>query len=235
VRATLLALSALIGVCWGFEKSATIRLQAQLKELRDQEAELNNLHKARDLLTRIASQAPQSSRSAGAVAPTNAARPADSGETPAGSMKPGTWAPAGGWKNCGRATPESAIETVLWAASGGDLDTLKASLFIGDEARSKAESVLANLPDGLRHQFATPEDLLALIVAGNIPLDSALLAARQQNGTNDVTEYLRLKDAQGRSRQVFLSLRNGPDGWRLSVPANALEPIARVEGNPANP
>jgi len=235
MRSTLLALSALLGVWWGVERSATIRLQAQLKELRDREAELSNLHKAHDRLTRLASQEPQSSRLADVASPTNAAQPGDSGKSSAGSMKPGIWAPAGGWRNCGRATPESTIETVLWAASGGDLDSLKASLFIGDEARSKAASVLANLPDGSQRQFATPEDLLALIVAGNIPLDSALLAARQQNGSNDVTEYLRLKDAQGRSRQVFLSLRNGPDGWRLSVPANVLEPIARVEVNPPNP
>lgn len=76
---------------------------------------------------------------------------------------------------------------------------------------------------------------MALIVAGNIPLDSALLAARQQNGANDVTEYLRLKDAQGQSRQVFLSLRNGPDGWRLSVPANTLEPLAKGAGDTPNP
>jgi hypothetical protein len=146
-------------------------------------------------------------------------------------MKPGVWAAANEWKDCGRATPESATETMLWAASGGNLEALKASLYFGDETRSRAESVLAMLPESSREKFATPEDLLSEIVAGNMPLDSALLAARQLNGANEVTEYLRLKDSQGSSRQVFLSLRNGPDGWRLSVPPNTLESIAKGTGD----
>ncbi len=228
IRIAILALGAICGIWWGVEKNVTMRLQAQLKGLRDQGNELTKLHKEHDRLVHLESQATDSLQLAGVYSSFNKEEPSNLSATALGSLKPGIWAPANEWKDCGRASPESAIETVLWAASGGNLDSLKASLYFGNEARSKAETVLADLPEGTRRQYATPEDLLALIVAGSVPLDSALLVARQQNGTNDVTEYLRLKDSQGRSRQVFLSLRNGPDGWRLSVPANTLEAIARI-------
>ena len=48
--------------------------------------------------------------------------------------------------------------------------------------------------------FASPEDLLALLVAGNEPLDSTQVVAKQINQDGQVIEYLRLKNSDGRTR-----------------------------------
>jgi hypothetical protein len=47
---------------------------------------------------------------------------------------------------------------------------------------------------------------MALLVAGNVPLDSAQVVAKQINQDGQVIEYLRLKDSDGRTRPVFLTL-----------------------------
>lgn len=228
-------MGGICGIWWGFEKSATTRLQARWDDVRTRGDEWTRLQKEHERLIHLKSLAIEARRLAGTRGTLVAVNPGESSAEPPGSLKTGTWAPSTDWRNCGRSSPESAVETALWAASGGDLNTLKESLYLGDEARSKAEAILANLPDDARRQYASPEDLLALIVAGNVPLDSALIVARQQNEADDVTEYVRLRDSQGRTRQVFLSLRKGQDGWRLSVPANTLAPIAKVAADSPPP
>ena len=76
---------------------------------------------------------------------------------------------------------------------------------------------------------------MALLVAGNVPLDSAQVVAKQINQDGQVIEYLRLKDSDGRTRQVFLTLQRLSDSWRLTVPASALDPIAQGNGGSSAP
>jgi hypothetical protein len=141
------------------------------------------------------------------------------------ALRIGGWAAPGDWRPCGNATPDAAIESTLYAAAHGDLNSLKATLEFDGDALAKAESILADLPESSRRQYASPEDLLAVIVAGSVPLNSAQLVARQEDGSGHVTEYLRLKNAEGATRQVCISLHQGPDGWRLSIPANVTDQI----------
>ena len=56
-------------------------------------------------------------------------------ETPADAM-----IPAHDWKNVGRATPAAAVETALWAAAGGELNTLAGMMYLNTEGRAKVES-----------------------------------------------------------------------------------------------
>jgi hypothetical protein len=91
--------------------------------------------------------------------------------------------------------------------------------------------MLMTLPGAARSQYPTPEDLLAVVVAGNVPLDKVQLVARQQIDADHVTEYLRLKNADGITRQVYLSLDQSPDGWRLVVPSSVVEQLG---SGPAN-
>ena len=104
-----------------------------------------------------------------------------------------------------------------------------------EDTQSKAADLLASLPASSNQRFASPEDLMALLVAGNVPLDSAQVAAKQINQDGQVIEYLRLKDSDGRTRQIFLPLRNFSDSWRLTVPASALDTIAQGNGSSGAP
>ncbi len=57
------------------------------------------------------------------------------------SLRPGTWTPAAAWKNQGQATPEAAVETMLWAAAGGDLSALKNTLALAPDARVERQQI----------------------------------------------------------------------------------------------
>ncbi len=137
-------------------------------------------------------------------------------------LTPGYWAPATAWQNRGRESPEGALETMLWASAGGDLGALKDVLAFDEASQALAAKVFASLSESDRQHLATPSDLLAMVVAGNVPLDSALIVARQHLGETEVLEYMRLKDRSGVTRQVCLTLRQQSDGWKLQVPAEAV-------------
>lgn len=225
-----LALSAALGIYWGMERHTSAQLQARLDATKDLQNEIDRLRQERDRLVRLQPTAEELEhlRSEG-MQPGQGAQGTDKqANVGAISLRPGIWAPATAWKNQGRATPEAAVETMLWAAAGGNVGALKDILVLGPETRSKAVEILASLPNTPHQDFASPEELVAVVVAGNVPLDSAQVVARQQSQDDQVTEYLRLKDSSGRTRQVYLSMQKAPDGWQLMVPRSAVDQIERV-------
>jgi hypothetical protein len=239
-RISIFVVAAVSGVVWGIERNTTTRLRLTLDGVHEHDRTYAQLHSDHDDLIQFAPNADELASlrpkvlSRGSVASVASGSPARK-KAEDRALRPGFWAPAAAWKNRGRASPEEAVETMLWAASGGDLDALKETLSINDETRAKAENMLTTLPGAARSQYATPEDLLAVVIAGNVPLDSAQVVARQQNDADHVTEYLRLKNADGITRQVYLSLYQSPDGWRLVVPSSVVEQLGRGPADGTSP
>jgi len=231
------ALSAASGIYWGAEKRVTVQLQTRLDEIKDWDVEIDRLRQERDRLARLqpVTGVLEHLRSRVHERGQDAQGSNEQANDGAFSLRPGIWAPASTWKNQGRATPEAAVETILWAAAGGDVGKLKDTLVLPPETRLKATDLLASLPTDSRQSYVSPEDLMAVMVAGSVPLDSAQVVARQQNQDNQVIEYLRLKDSSGRTRQVYLSLQKAPDGWQLMVPRNAVDQIEKDPGTPSDP
>lgn len=230
VRLTIIVVCVLAGFGWGIERSRATQLRLQLDQRRRENAELGRLQREHDRLLGLQpsdEELARLRRDAAAAAMATMTSAAKTGNPPQ-TMTPGTWVAASEWKNCGRATSGAALETMLWASAGGDLAELKRTLEFDDASRAKAGAMLARLPEATRQQYATPEDLLALMVAGNVPLDSAQRVARQQLSENDAMEYVRLKSPAGTTRQVCLALHRGPDGWSLRVPATAVDVWAKV-------
>lgn len=229
---TIIALSVAAGLWWGAERSAAAQLRLQLDSLQRQTDELARLRQEHDRLLRLQPSADELARLRRAAAasdqpaPLTAESSAEATPAPWHALQPGLWAPAADWKNRGRRTPESALETMLWASAGGDLAALKETLQLDAASRTKIAALLADLPESVRQQYASPEDLLALVVAGNVPLESAQLVARQQTGDDDVIEYVRLKNPAGETRQIHLTLHRSPDGWKLQVPAATVNALA---------
>lgn len=212
----------------GWERRLNAHLRDELTARQHAAAELSKLTATRDELRRRQltneeidrlRQAADARKASERSFTTPAATPVPA---PRQALTPGDWTPAAAWQNRGRATPVAVLETMLWASAGGDLAALKDVLAFDDASQALATKAFANLPESDRQQLATPADLLALIVAGNVPLDSALIVARQQLGDTEVLEYMRLKDRSGVTRQVCLTARRLPDGWRLQVPAETV-------------
>ena len=224
-RTLLFVGSATMGIYWAVERHTTAQLQQQLATFKDRGDEIARLHREHDRLIGL-QQADIGQRivrdDGRREAPDTDRFTNDQGL----SLRPGMWTPAAAWKNQGQATPEAAVETMLWAAAGGDLSTLKNTLALAPDTQLKAADLLARLPATANQPFASPEDLMALLVAGSVPLDCAQVVAKQINQDGQVIEYLRLKGSDGRTRQVFIPLQKAPEGWRLMVPASAVDQMA---------
>lgn len=149
--------------------------------------------------------------------------------------KPGTApiVPSAQWKNAGRATPAAALETALWAAAGGDIDTLAGMIELLPAEQALASEFFAALPDTVRAEHRTPERLIAMMTAKDIPLGSMQVLDFDDYGTNHMANILvALRNPQGNTKTTQLSLRRAADGWKLQIPREALQQYARAI-NPA--
>ena len=69
-----------------------------------------------------------------------------------------------------------------------------------------------------------PELLVALFTAKNAPAEVQLLSEHTHSPDN-TTAYLSLKNTGGKTSILSLWLHRSSDGWRLMVPAHAVEKI----------
>jgi hypothetical protein len=147
----------------------------------------------------------------------------------------GNSVPASRWTNAGRATPDAAFETALWAAGGGDIESLAGLLAFDEPAQTKAEAIFANLPPGMKQELATPQRLIALLVAKDAPLGSAQIVSQSSTATGAQIDG-QLMDEKGKSKQVRLSLRPEGDSWRFIVPPSAVDKYAaQLQAPPVTP
>lgn len=129
------------------------------------------------------------------------------------------------WQNAGQATPDAAFQTTLWAAAAGDIDTLAEILVFDPEVKSRAAETFARLPEPLRNDLGTPERLVALMTALDVPLGSASILAEFPAPTETRISAL-LIDPEGNPKTAIFSLRADGDRWRLIVPANVARKYA---------
>lgn len=129
------------------------------------------------------------------------------------------------WQNAGRTTPEASLETALWAAVNGDIDTLTNLLIFDPEARREATALFTQLPAHLRQEFVSPERLVAVLAAKDVPLGSAALLNQYPTPT-ETKLAVQVFDAEGKHRMALLSVRPDENGWRFVVPANAVKRYA---------
>jgi len=129
------------------------------------------------------------------------------------------------WQNLGAATPAAAFETTLWASAGGDIDALAGLLALDPEARTEAAALFAQLPANLRQEFGSPERLVAVLTAKDVPLGSATILGQYPSPTDTKVSAL-IFDAEGNQKISLFSLRLEGDRWQLVVPGNAVKRYA---------
>ena len=140
--------------------------------------------------------------------------------------------PSSAWKNSGRSTPTTAIETLLMAADGGDVDTLAASILLDDEAREKAQAILDRLPEAARATYGTPEKLIALLMARDADI-RAMQVLSENQANNDALVNVRLQKGDGKTKDEGYSFRRDGDGWRMVIPGKAVEKYGKKLSEPA--
>jgi hypothetical protein len=136
--------------------------------------------------------------------------------------------PAHALRNAGRATPEAAAETLLWAAFGGDVETLAEGLILPAAARAKADAWFASLPESTRAQYGSPEKVIALLIArGADTLGAMQIIGQREVAPDEVGVRMRFADTQGNTKEDNFLLHRAVDGWRLMLPEAAVERFAR--------
>lgn len=139
---------------------------------------------------------------------------------------------AADWKNLGRGTPEAALETTVWAVANGDMDTLAATLQVDAKSRAKLEQSLAALPNDLRAQYGTPEQLLALMVSKDIPDGGMHILGPVQprpDGMPDNFEVMQLKlqDTKGGMKKTVVMVQKVSAEWQVIVPPEVVNKYVR--------
>ncbi len=130
--------------------------------------------------------------------------------------------PAGAWKNSGRGSPASAIETLLWAADGGDVEALASSILLDDEAKARAQAILDRLPEAARLNYGTPEKLIALLMARDADIRAMQVLSESRN-ENEALVNVRVQKGDGKTKDEGYAFRQVGDAWRLVIPGKAVD------------
>jgi hypothetical protein len=124
--------------------------------------------------------------------------------------------------NAGRATPQAAWATQLWAARTGDVGLEASSITLGPTERAKVEALIPSLPADLRNQYDTPEKLIAFALAGSPhPVGGMQVLGETDQGPGEATlqtQWQHADDSIVHQSSVQLELQ--PDGWKMVVPAS---------------
>jgi len=124
------------------------------------------------------------------------------------------------WRNVGRENPSAAIETALWAAEGGDVQLLAEGLLLGPAGASQARALLNRLPPTLRSDITTPEQLIALLMAGNPPQEKMVMPGPGEESPDEkgARRVVTLVRPDGEQRQAVVVTVKVDDRWKLVVP-----------------
>lgn len=193
-------------------------------------AEAERLHEEREAIARLRSEIDTlkqraEERARSRIAQAQAPRPAAPARerSIAEEMLPPEY-----WRNRGRATASAALETAMWAAAGGDVATLAEMLEFEPAARTKAAALLAGLPDTIRAQCSTPEQLVALLGANDVPLGEALISGSETGEESETVRRVQVSEGEGRIKRATIRLRREGDLWRLVVPERAIDRYAAI-------
>lgn len=244
-----------VGVSLIAVRTTQSRLTLALDAARDQQRELARLRAERDRLRGQLpnpSELAALQQAAGEHARVGREIELREAAPPVPPFTPGEWTPSASWSNRGAGTPRAALETALWAAAGGDVSSLSSLLELDAATRAKADALFAKLPLQARLAYPNSEALIASITLGRIPLAEAQIAwfhasdpdhaaaALLLNGTGTLPLTSNgapspspldspppMLPANHDTKLVTLVLHRSATGWRLAVPAEAIDRMSR--------
>lgn len=141
--------------------------------------------------------------------------------------------PAANWRNAGAATAAAALETVLWAAAGGDVDAFARRIQFDPRAKKTAGALWEGLPPDERVKHASPEHLMAFLSIKDVPVGAATVESWGTSGRPVLMVGLRLTAENGRGRSVNLALVPSGEEWKLHTTEAAVAKYAAALRGPA--
>ncbi|MFT3869989.1 MAG: hypothetical protein QM715_16185 [Nibricoccus sp.] len=136
------------------------------------------------------------------------------------------------WKNLGQASPRDTLHSVIWAATGGEVDALVSLLAFDAESRAAADNMFASIPPESQALFPSADKLVATIIAGRLPtnLTAAEIVEQTEASSDAILAKIRLQRSHKSNDAVrevnFRFQRTGTD-WRVVVPASVIAEFTR--------
>ncbi len=130
--------------------------------------------------------------------------------------------------DAGRATPEAAFQTLIWAAMKGREPELAACVALNPAARAKAENLLATLSPDARAKYGTPEQLVGLVFSHGVLEATAVqfVATSIAADGDHATVTIRLR-ANSRENETKIPMTRSADGWSMAVAEKQIDVIRR--------
>lgn len=222
-------LALAVALLLGWQRLQMRPLQAEIEVLRDQQGEIARLRAERERL--LARQVPEAElqrlredreaigRLRKAIGEVRARAELKSAAVSAKEPErfaPGAEMPAAAWRNAGAATPAAALETVLWAAAGGDVETFARRIRFDAGAREAAQQLLRSLPPAEQARHASPEHLLAYLSIKDVPTGSATILEELRGTETQKSIRVGFTDAQQKLKPsaYLLFVREGEE-WKM--------------------
>jgi hypothetical protein len=124
----------------------------------------------------------------------------------------------------GQATPSAAFQTAVAAAMKGDETTLANAIVMQPATRTKAEELIARLPEEARPKW-TPDKLAALWVSSAFTDIPALQITGE--AFEDAQHATLTFRPLGADQDEHVNLKLTRTGWKVTLPSNAMDRLAR--------
>ena len=153
---------------------------------------------------------------------------------PTERFAPGQAMPASAWRNAGAASPAAALETVLWAAAGGEVDAFAQRIQFDPAAKAAATALLESLPPAERARHASPAHLLAFLSVKDIPVGTAtVLQSWPTSSAKQQAVSFSLGAENEKARTVTLVFQREGEEWKLrATEAAVAKYAAALRGRP---
>jgi hypothetical protein len=136
--------------------------------------------------------------------------------------------PAGELRNFGRATPEAGVATAIWAAIGGEVETLTDALMFSPELKEKADAWFAGLPEQIQKDHRSPERAIASVLAREAgALGSLQVLGRNETSPDEVVVRARFETLEGKTKEENFLMRRMAGGWGMELPDDFVKKLAR--------
>lgn len=131
------------------------------------------------------------------------------------------------YRNEGRTTPLSALQTFAWACDRGDIHAIHQLFVIDPDARPKAEAFYAALPVNARTQWKSVDEMAATLLTQNgmeHPFPAAdILSAAPMETIRDGRVRLRLPGTQ----RDGMEFQQDSGGWKHAITAEMVDNYIR--------
>ena len=123
-------------------------------------------------------------------------------------------------RNCGRATPSDAFQTLIWAAFTGDDDEVAATIVLADGDREIVEAWRAALPAEEQSKYAVIEKIPGLFATSIVlrRVTAIRIFEAIELAPDRVRLGVRIAKLDGTSADSVIQMKYGVRGWGWEIP-----------------